>query len=67
MCDCIKEIEQRTKDEQGAECAFVLHKGYSKIRYTRLTKKGMLARHSRYIHENWKYCPFCGKAPEEEK
>ena len=61
MCDCIIRIEQRIKDDEGAERASVLRKGYSEIRYTRLTKKGVLARHSRYTHEDWKFCPFCGE------
>ncbi len=37
------------------------HQEYSEISVKPYRADGTPAKHNRYTHVNWKFCPFCGK------
>jgi len=63
MCNCIKEAEERIKNEQGAALVQWEHSGHmgSQVRVVPYRKDGKRSRVPKYITVNWRYCPLCGE------
>ncbi len=61
MCNCIQLVEDKVREEKGTDLVGMLHRGWSEVAYTPLTRAGFLSRRSRYVRVNWEFCPFCGE------
>lgn len=64
MCNCVKEINERVREENRADSAFIEHPGWSEVCVTPWTRKLEPSKHHRYKRVDWDFCPFCGESKD---